>query len=213
MLRTAAATLTLAVAAGAAEPVATELRLTKLNRVYEDVAGEVPPYVFDPVTVRLRSDNQKIVLKDNRIRLTPLGGDRFAGRVELDLLGMGDLTADVDLGGSSRRFRDELLLPPQTVTVEGEARLARVDGGYRIVVEKAPKDVPVTIRSRLIGQVLETCAGAALLTFGALDCEPLAAALETPRVPLPEPGTELFLADADLTEENRTALDALLARR
>ena len=195
----------------AARPEATELRLSRLNRVYEDVAGEAPPLRLDPVTVRLSSPHQAVLLKENRIRLEPLGGDRFAGRVELDLLGKGDLVADVDLGGSSRTFHDELLLPPQTVTVEGVVRLARIAGGYRIVTERLPADVQVTSRSRLVGEILDLCAGAALLSLGALDCAPVTEALERPRIPLPGPGTELFLADAELTEADHAALDRLLA--
>ena len=203
------------VAGGTVAAVAapTELRLTRFNRIYEDVAGEMPPLRLDPLVVRLASPHQAVLLKQNRIELTPLGGNRFASRVELDLLGKGELVADVDFGGNVQRFTDELVLPPQTVAVTGVVRIARGDGGYRVVAEQLPREVPITIRSRLVGQVLELCAGASLLTLGALDCEPVAAAIERPKVPLPEPGTEMFLADGDLTDGERAALDALLAGR
>jgi hypothetical protein len=200
-------------AAATAATTPSELRLEGINKTYQDVAGEIPPIVMDPVTVRMSSGNQTILVKQNRIRLTPLGGDRFRGTAELDVLGKGDLVADVDLGGATRRIEDELLLPPQTLTVEGVVRLARAAGGYRVTTEALPKDLPVTIRSRVVGDILDLCAGASLLTLGSLDCQPLADSLERPRVPLPEPGSEVLLADSDLTAADRAALDALLAAR
>jgi hypothetical protein len=193
-----------------ADVAVTELSLSRLNRVYEDVAGETPPLRLDPVTVRLSSPHQTVLLKENRIRLEPLGGDRFAVSVELDLLGKGDLIAEVDLAGTSQTFTDEVLLPPQSISVEGVVRLSRLEGGYRIVIERLPEDVRVTIRSRLVGDVLGLCAGAALLSLGSLDCDPVAEALERPRLPLPGPGSELFLSDEDLTDEDRRVLDGLL---
>jgi len=69
----------------------------------------------------------------------------------------------------------------------------------------------VAIRSRLVGRLLDTCAGAALLSFGSLDCDPVAAALESPEVPLPAAGSEFFLSDSDLTADDRAAFDDLLA--
>jgi len=211
--RVAGAALALALAGGAGGAAALDLRLAGLNRVYEDVAGEIPPVRFDPATIRLSSPHQRILLKENRIHLERAADGRVAARVELDVLGKGDLVADVDLGGSTQRLTDELLLPRQTLVVEGLIRLSRGEGGYRVVTEELPAEVPVAIRSRLVGQVLGLCAGASLLTLGALDCEPLAERLENPKIPLPGPGFELLVPDADLSADDRLALDGFLAGR
>ena len=128
----------------------TELRLTGLNKTYTDVATEVAPVRMDPVVVHLSSPQHSVVLKENRIRLTPLGGGRFRARTELDVLGKGDLVADVEMGGGTRRLTDEVLLPPQTVAVEGIVKLARGDGGYLVTTEELPKDLPVAIRRRAL---------------------------------------------------------------
>lgn len=207
-----AGTASLAALALAAEaPV--ELRLEGINQSYQDVVEEIPPIEMDPVVVRLSSPTQTVVLKQNRLFLTPLGGGRFSGRAELDVLGKGDLIADVDLAGATRRLSDEVLLPPQTLTVAGTVALSRVEGGYRVVTEELPKELPVTIRSQVVGEILDLCAGASLLTLGSLDCQPMADALESPRVPLPPPGSEFLIADGDLTAADRAAIDALLAPR
>lgn len=205
----AATAILLAAGAGLGQPL--DLRLEALNRVYQDVAGEFPPLDLSPVVVRLSSPHQSILLKQNRIRLERLDGARFAARVELDLLGKGDLIADVEFAGSTRQLTDELLVPRQTLAVEGIVQISRVGGGFRVVTEKLPRDLAVAIRSRLVGQVLELCGGAALLTFGQIDCDAVAAALENPRVPLPGPGFEYLLADRDLDAEQVQALEALLA--
>ena len=204
----AAAAATLALAA--APPAARELRLGKMNRVYSDLVGELAPLAAGPVVVRLSSPRQLVSVRDHVARLTPTGGGRVEGTLEIDLLGKGELVADLDLGGSVQRLADELILPPQKVTLEGAARLTRVAGGYRVVAERLPARVPVAIRSRLINQIVSACEGAALLSLGALDCAPLTASLERPSVPLPAAGGEYFLADAELTDADRAELDRLI---
>lgn len=194
-----------------AATAATELRLSKLNRVYQDLAAEIAPLRYDPVTVKLSSPRQAVLIKDNRITLTPLGGGRFSGRVEIDVLGKGDLVADVDLGGRSQRLADEVLLPPQHLTLDGVARIARVAGGYRVTSEQMPASLPVEIRSKLVNDLLGLCSGAALLSLGSLDCAPLERGLERPNVPMPAAGSVFFLADEELTDGDRAALDGLLA--
>jgi hypothetical protein len=206
LLAALAASLSLAAAPRAAR----ELKLEKMNRVYSDLVGELAPLAAGPVAVRLSSPRQVVSVRDHTARLTPTGGGRFEGTLEIDLLGKGELVADLDLGGSVQRMTDELILPPQRVTLEGAARLARVEGGYRIVTERMPARVPVEIRSRLINQIVSACEGAALLSLGAIECESLTAALERPAIPLPAAGGEYFLADAELTEADRAELDRLI---
>jgi len=196
---------------GAAAPEVRELRFEKFNRVYSDLIGELAPLGADPVSVRLSSPSQTVYVRDHVARLVPLGAGRAEGTLEVELLGKGRLVADVDFGGQVSRFEDDLILPPQRLVLDGAVRIARAEGGYRILAERAPKEVAIEIRSQLINRVLSTCDGAALLTLGALDCGPFAETLERPRVPLPAAGREFFLADADLDDADRADLDALIA--
>jgi len=209
--RSVAVCLLLELASGAAHAAgATELRFAKLNRVYDQLAGEMAPLSFDPIEIRLSSPRQVIVVKDHLVTLRPLGGGRFEGRVEIEFLGKGELVADIDLGSGSQRLTDEVLMPRQRVVIDGVASIRRSEGGYRVLLESLPPSLRVEIRSRLINQLLDLCAGASLLSLGALDCTPLAGELERPRIPLDGAARELFLPDGDLADEERQALDALL---
>lgn len=184
---------------------------TKLNRGYADLVGELPPIVYDPVTVTLSSPSQTLQVRAHRAWLAPRPDGAFDGRLEIDLLGKGALVADVDLGGARRRLTDELLLPPQTVALAARVRLARVEGGYRVSAEGLPAKIEVAVQSKVINDVLALCDGAALLSMGALDCGELSHALTRPAVPLPA-AADYLLSDADLSDADRATLDALLAR-
>jgi len=202
------------VAAGtlaAAEP--TELRFSRFNRVYEDLTGELEPIEAPPIRIRLSSPSQRLLIKDNVARLRPLGSGRFAGTVELELLGKGQLIAEIDLAGAPQRLEDEVLLPRQLVSLDGVARIERVEGGYRVVPEELPPSIRVEIRSQLINQLIGVCSGASLLSLGSLDCGPVEDALQRPEIPLSGQVGELLLGDGDLTDGEREALDRLLAER
>lgn len=204
-----AAPLLLFAAAGAARGEG-PLSFEKLNRTYTDLVGELPPIVYDPVTVTLNSPSQTLHVRSHRAWLTPRPDGAYDGRLEIDVLGKGALVADVDIAGSRRRLTDELLLPPQTLTLTARVRFARVEGGYRVTADSLPAKVEVAIQSKLVNDILALCDGAALLSMGALDCGELARGLTRPAVPLP-PSAEYLLTDSDLTAADRAVLDALLA--
>jgi hypothetical protein len=193
--------------AGAAET----LELEKLNRTYTDIAGELAPLVYDPLVIRLVSPAQTVIVRRHRVDLVALGAGRYRAKVEVELSGKGTLIADLELaGGTPQRMTDEVVLPLQTLVLDAVVSVARGEGGYRVVAHEMPKALRVDIRSRLVGQILESCSGLALLTLGALDCAPVTDALERPSLPLPGPGAELWLADADLTDADRAEIDALI---
>jgi len=52
------------------------------------------------------------------------------------------------------------------------------------MAERLPPSLRVEIRSRIVNEVIDLCSGASLLSLGALDCGPLAQALERPEIPL-----------------------------
>ena len=77
----AAGLLLVAVVAGAVAPAPSSaveptygLRFEKLNRTYSDFVGELAPIGEEGLSVRLQSPKQAIVLRDHRIRLTPIAG-------------------------------------------------------------------------------------------------------------------------------------------
>jgi hypothetical protein len=214
-MRTTRAAFTLILALPAALPAAATaetLELERLNRTYTDVVGELAPLVYDPLVVRLASSSQTVIVRGHRIDLTPVGGGRFRASVEVELSGKGNLIADLQLaGGTPQRMTDEVVLPLQKLVIDAVVSLARGQGGYVVVAHELPKALRVDIRSRLVGDILQSCSGLALLTLGALDCAPVTDALERPSLPLPGPGAELWLADAELTDADRAQIDALIA--
>ena len=203
--------LGLAVAPVAAVEPTFGLRFEKLNRTYSDFVGELAPIGEEGLSVRLRSPKQAIVLRDHRIRLTPIAGEAgaFAGEVELDVQGKGDLIADVTIGPMVRNLTDVLVVPPQTIHLAAKVRIRRVADGYEVLPEKLPERIEVAVQSQTINQILALCDQAATLSLGAVDCSGLERSLTRPAVPLPGGGSFL-LGDGDLTDADRAALDALL---
>lgn len=188
-----------------------EVRVPAFNRVYSDLVGELAPFGVDPVTVRLSSPRQVVLVRDHVARLVALGGGRVEGTLEIELLGKGALVADVDLAGRGTRLADDLILPPQRLVLDGAARLERAENGYRVLLERLPPEIRVDVRSRLIDQVVGLCDTASLLSLGSIECAPVRGALERPAVRLDGAARELFLADTEIDAAARAELDALIA--
>lgn len=207
--------LGIAASFGASLAVAAEttygLQFAKLNRTYSDFVGELAPIGEEGLSVRLQSPKQAIILRANRIRLTPIAGETgaFAGEVELDVQGKGDLIADVTIGPMVRNLTDVLVVPPQTIRLAAKVRIRRVADGYEVLPEKLPERIEVAVQSQTINQILTLCDQAATLSLGAVDCSGLDHSLTRPAVPIPGGGS-FFLGDENLTDADRAALDALL---
>jgi hypothetical protein len=193
----------------AAEPVA--FSFGKLNHSYENLVGELQPITQGPLTVELSSPSHVLVLKSNRLVLTPIGGAgaKQQAHLELEILGKGQLVADVEGAGLSTRLQDELYVPPQTLALDAKIDLRRVEGGYQVTTLEMPARVDIKMQSKLSNQLLSLCGGVALFT--GLDCDALERALSVATVPLPAGGGPYLLPDSDLTDADRSALDAFLA--
>ncbi|MEO8196989.1 MAG: hypothetical protein ABI689_09730 [Thermoanaerobaculia bacterium] len=201
----------------AAAPVAAAtptygLRFEKLNRTYSDFAGDLAPIGEDSFSVRLRSPRQAIILRDHRIRLTPIAGaaGSFAGELEIDVQGKGDLIADVTIGPMVRNLTDVVVVPPQTIRLAATVRIRRVADGYAVQPEKLPERVEVAVQSQTINQILALCDQAATLSLGAIDCSGLERSLTRPAVPIPGGGGAFLLGDENLTDADRAQLDAII---
>ena len=208
-MKTTATALTWTLCFGGAL-AAEDLRFEKLNRVYSDFAPLLEEINQGGVVVRLDSPKQTLILRDHRVRMAPGANGQFDGEVELDVQGKGMLIADVTFGPLAERFAEEVIIPPQTLTLAGKAKLARVTGGYEITPIELPEKLSVAVQSETVNRILALCDQAALVSLGAIDCSGLDRALTRPAVPIPQ-GQVFTLHDTDLTDDDRRELDALLA--
>jgi hypothetical protein len=190
-----------------------EFRFEKLNRAYSDFVEELAPIGEEGMSIHLTSPSQTMILRDHRIRLTPIGPAKdgaFSGEVELDIQGKGALIADVVMGPIVGQLTDEVVVPPQTLRLAGTVRIRRVADGYEITPERLPPRIEVAVQSQTINQILALCDQAATLSLGAVECSGLDRSLTRPAVPIPGGGGAIFLGDENLTDDDRARLDALL---
>jgi hypothetical protein len=188
------------------------LRFTRLNHTYSEPATAVDPIVEGPLTVKLSSPSNKLVLVSNALRLEPGADGLYTADLEVRFYGKGRVVADVDVSGVAKRFTDEVLVPPQTRRLEGRVRVVRSGDGYLLVPERLPRELPVSIRSTLGNDIVGLCERIASLPFSDLDCSGLDRALSTARVPLPRAGEGFYLARTDLTPDERRQIETYLVR-
>ncbi len=189
----------------------TTLVFERLNGTYEDLGANLRPVVSGPVTVRISSPSHRLTLIAHRLELAPLGGGEHSGRLTARFRGQAHLTVGVELGGLPSELEDDVLVPEQERTVDGRFRVDRRPDGYALTMIELPPDVPVEVESGLGKDLVAWCGRLTFFLPGDSGCDGLDRALSNPRVPLPKPGSKVFLEAADLTPEERAALDAYLA--
>jgi hypothetical protein len=172
----------------------------------------VDPITEGPLTVRLSSPSNKLVLVSNALRLEPGADGLYTADLEVRFYGKGRVVADVDVSGVAKRFTDDVVVLPQTRRLEGRVRVARSGDGYLLVPERLPRELPVSIRSTLGNDIVGLCERVASLPFSDLDCSGLDRALSTARVPLPHAGEGFYLARTDLTPDERRQIETYLVR-
>lgn len=200
--------------ASAAAPEAAPARFTfdSLNRTYHLEDSDVAPVRQGPVTIHMSSPRNALILKDHSVTLTPHADGTYGASVGVDLLGSGDLVADlVTDAGTSSRLEDLVVVPRQQVRLDGRVRFARVPGGWDVTALSLPRGVEIDIRSRLAGSLVTLCGQMAV--FLGLDCDGLDRSLSRVEVPLPGPGSVFFLPEEDLSPAEAAALDAYLGFR
>jgi len=208
--RLAAAALLLAPAL--AEPPAAsgaDFEFQKLNRTYSEFVEDLAPVVLGPVEVRLRSPRHVLDLAGHHASLEPAGDGTHRIRVAIELSGHGTIDAVLRAAGLEGKLEDELVLPLQTLRMEGRIRLLRGPGGYTITLVEGPEQVEVRIESQLAGRLVPLCRQMALVLVR-FDCLALEDALSRVQVPIPPPGTEFLLPIEEITEDERRRLDAYL---
>jgi hypothetical protein len=188
-----------------------EFRFARLNRGYREIAPEILPLEEGPLTVRLSSPRNDLIVRSHLLRLEPGAGNSYSAELRVEFMGKGWLVADVEAAGLSTRLEDEVLVPPQAVEMEGRVRLRRVRGGYEVVAEQLPRRMGVRIQSGIGRRIVNFCDRVSALPLTALDCPALEQSLTRAVVPLPPAGESFLLADADLTPQDRQQLDAYLS--
>src|SRR5882724_2514587 len=186
-------------------------RFTRLNHAYSEPATAIDPIAEGPLTIRLSSPRNKLVLLANTLRLEPGVDGSHTADLTVQFFGKGWVVADVDVSGVRQRFEDEVVVPRQTQRLEGRVRVTRTTGGYLLTPERLPRQIQVALQSRLGNQIVDLCDRLASLPFSEVVCSGLSRALSTAIVPLPPAGEGFYLATADLTAEERRQLESYLA--
>jgi len=185
----------------------TELRFERLDRAYHNLATDFSPVERGVFVVTLSSPENVLVLRRHLVRLRPVDGGRYRAELELEIEGSGRVVADVEVGDSSSRFVDDILVPPQRFVVPGEVALEIRPSGLAITLVEIPPAVAVTIESGLGRQFGTACAAIPLLPCAGM--EELFGRL---RVPLPAAGTTFILPRSEVEEEEWGVVVGLLDR-
>src|SRR6185436_11982318 len=205
------ATLVLLAGRPGGSAVPGQIELQRLNRSYSELAPDILPVIEGPLTVRLSSPRNQIVVRRHLLRLEPGAGGSHSADLSIEFQGKGRLVADVEAGPVATRLQDEVLVPPQVAQLQGRVRIRRVQGGYGITPEQLPERLGVRIQSGIGRQIVNVCDGASVVL--ALDCPSLEQSLSRAVIPLPAAGEEYLLEDAEITPAERSQLDGYLGLR
>jgi hypothetical protein len=186
-----------------------ELSFRRLDRTYQSIVEQLAPIEIGPAHVSLRSPDHSLRILRHLARLTPdgTGGHRVA--LEVTFEGQGRVEADVVMGAVASQLADDLVIPEQTLALEGRVSIARDPEGYRVTALELPETATVQIQSRLAGRLVGLCRPMALVLVS-LDCAALELALSSVAVPMPEPGAEYLLPAAEVEPDERALFDAYL---
>jgi hypothetical protein len=200
--------LALCAVAGLAGP-GIDLSFRRLDRTYVAVVDQLAPIEIGPAKVALRSPDHSLRILRHLAQLAPdpAGGHRIV--LEVTFEGRGRVEADVVMGAVASQLADDLVIPHQTLRLEGRAAISRSPDGYQVTALELPESIDVQIQSRLAGRLVGLCRPMALVLVS-LDCAALEQALSVVTVPLPEPGAEYLLPFAEVEADERARFDAYL---
>ncbi len=184
------------------------LLFPRLNDTYRDLAPAIAPVSMAGMTIELSSPSNSLTIKSHRLELEALGDGVHHFRGAIDFLGKAKLIARF---GETMpgEIQDEVLLPTQTVELEGEITIVRDDGGYDLTTVRLPEHAEIAMQSRLASQLLTVCDLMTVLAGG--DCSGLERAFGRVRLPLPPPGRTYRVEAEELTAEERAMIDDYLA--
>jgi hypothetical protein len=186
-----------------------EMSFRRLDRTYEALVEELAPIEIGPARVRLRSPEHSLRILRHRATLAPSKAGGHDVALEVSFTGQGRVEADVEMGAVVSQLADDLVVPEQTLSLEGRAGIARTEEGYQVTVLAVPESVSVKIQSRLAGRLVGLCRPMTLVLVS-LDCAALEQALGSITVPLPEPGAQYLLPFSEVDADERARFDAYL---
>jgi len=185
----------------------------RVNGVHRDFETDLAPIEIGPVTVVLTSPTHLLEVFEHELRLAPGEGGAEMATLRARYQGQAHLVADLEVAGMSSEIDDNIELPQQETEVTGLVEIVRVEDGYRVTALEAPSHVEIQVESDLARRLGLLCRGFAVLAMGNVDCEAVDQAMSVVKVPLPEPGEEFFVANEDLTEQERGQIDKVLRAR
>lgn len=183
-------------------------RFERLNRAYVNEAADIAPIETAGVVIHLDSPQNELILTANTVRLQRLAGNQFSAFLEVAFEGTGDLIARIVHVGGETPLKDRVVAPLQTIQLSGRVKIDRRETGYLITTVELPETVQVEIYTGMTDSLVSFCRPLSLFT--GMNCEALERSLGRANLPLPGPGTEVFLPDADLTDAERERLDRYL---
>ncbi len=181
----------------------------RLNRVYEELIDDLSLVQIGPAEVALRSPAHSLTVSRHAATLVAGDDGVFEAELELDISGSGKIAADVVIGSLESQLTQGLVVPAQTLRLEGAIAIRRDDEGYWIRTERMPATTQVRIESELGTQLFTVCRQMALVLVS-LDCEAIERAVTLISVPLPEAGAEYLISLEDTTPEERRGFDRFL---
>ncbi len=181
----------------------------RLNRVYEQLIDDLSLIQIGPAEVALRSPAHSLTVSRHAATLVAGDDGVFGTELELEIAGSGQIAADVVIGSLESQLTQELVVPAQTLRLEGAIAIRRDEEGYWIRTERMPATTQVRIESKLGTQLFTVCRQMALVLVS-LDCEAIERAVTLISVPLPEAGGEYLIALEDTTPEERRDFDRFL---
>lgn len=206
--------LLLATASAASAPSIT-LVFERFNQTFVDTVDEIAPIHKGPLVIRPSSPHHRLTVVSHSVELAARG-DLHDLVVTMRFHGEAELVMQVETAGVPMTLEDEVSVPEQEKRVDAVIRLERAESGegFDITTVELPKDLQVEIESRLAGQIVSLCRAVTMFSLSDAGCDGLELALANPRVNLPPPGSEYYLADSELTpDELRRLLDYLSAAR
>ena len=191
-------------------PTASVLRSDRVDGVHSDMAPAIAPIDMTGIRIELSSPSHTLEVLEHSLELTPGTQGDHIGRLSARIKGEADLVAVIEIGGLPGAMEDRIVLPEQEQVIEGRAELERTEEGYRITLLELPTHAEIQIDSDLAGNLVTLCQGFAVIPFMSINCDAVDAAMSVLRLPLPEPGEVFVLDPADLTEVERSQIDAYL---
>lgn len=187
------------------------LRSDRVDGVHRDLPAEIAPIEQGVIVIQLHSTDPVLRVAEHQLLLWPVDGGSHGARLTARFEGETKLDAEIEIAGLPAQMSDFVELPEQEAAIEGQFRIHREEGGYRVETEALPRFIELQVKSRLAGQMVTVCRGLALLAPGdSAECEGLERSLSLLRLPLPEPGETYFIDESQLTSFERDQVDRYL---